>query len=66
VPAETVVDNTEAWRSDHCIWSKFVPGVLISSRKSNNPEPHLYDLTVSLLQSFGIGPGPEMIGHSIY
>jgi predicted AlkP superfamily phosphohydrolase/phosphomutase len=66
VPAETVVDNTEAWRADHCIWSKFVPGVLISNRKSNNPDPHLYDLTVSLLQTFGVEPGPEMIGHSIY
>src|SRR5215471_1263129 len=66
VPAATAVDNAEAWRSDHCIWSKFVPGVLISNRKSAAPDPHLYDLTVSLLQTFGIEPGPGMIGHTIY
>jgi len=66
VPAATVVDNTEAWRSDHCIWAKFVPGVLISNRKSSAPDPHLYDLTVSLLETFGIEPGPGMIGHTIY
>ncbi|HEY1760747.1 MAG TPA: alkaline phosphatase family protein [Bryobacteraceae bacterium] len=66
VPAVTVVDNTEAWRADHCILAKFVPGVLISNRKSQAPDPHLYDLTVSILDSFGLAPGPGMIGHSIY
>jgi hypothetical protein len=43
-----------------------VPGVLISNRKSQAADPHLYDLTVSLMQSFGVGPGPGMIGHTIY
>ncbi len=55
VPAATVVDNTEAWRADHCILAKFVPGVLISNRKSQMAVPHLYDLTVSILDSFGRG-----------
>jgi predicted AlkP superfamily phosphohydrolase/phosphomutase len=66
VPAVTVVNNTEAWRADHCILSKFVPGVLISNRKSQASAPHLYDLTVSILDTFGLGPGTGMIGHSIY
>jgi len=66
VPAVMVEDNTEAWRADHCIDARFVPGVLISNRKSRAADPHLYDLTVSLMQEFGVGPGPGMIGHSIY
>ena len=66
VPAETVIDNKDEWRSDHLIWAKFVPGVLISNRKSVAPDPHLYDLTVSLLQTFGVESGPGMIGHTIY
>jgi predicted AlkP superfamily phosphohydrolase/phosphomutase len=66
VPALLVVDNTEAWRADHCIDARFVPGVLISNRKSRAADPHLYDLTVSLMQEFGVGPGPGMIGQSIY
>ncbi|HEY6986793.1 MAG TPA: alkaline phosphatase family protein [Bryobacteraceae bacterium] len=66
VPKNVVDDNTEAWRADHCIWAKFVPGVLISNRKSSAADPHLWDLTVSLLQLFGVEPGPGMIGHSIY
>jgi predicted AlkP superfamily phosphohydrolase/phosphomutase len=66
VPAVTVVNNTEAWRADHCILAKFVPGVLISNRKSSAADPHLYDLTVSLLHLFGIEPDPGMIGRSVY
>ncbi len=66
VPTAMVQDNTDAWRADHCIDARFVPGVLISNRKSRAADPHLYDLTVSLLDQFGLGPGTGMIGHSIY
>ncbi len=66
VPAVMVENNTDAWRADHCIDARFVPGVLISNRKSRAADPHLYDLTVSLMQEFGVGPGSGMIGHSIY
>lgn len=66
VPKAVVEDNKEEWRADHCIWAKFAPGVLISNRKSVDPHPHLWDLTVSLLATFNVGPGPGMIGHSIY
>jgi predicted AlkP superfamily phosphohydrolase/phosphomutase len=66
VPARVVEDNTDAWRADHCIDARFVPGVLISNRKSRTADPHLYDLTVSLLDHFGIGAAAGMIGHTIY
>jgi predicted AlkP superfamily phosphohydrolase/phosphomutase len=66
VPAKVIVDNTEEWRGDHCIDARFVPGVLISNRKSRMVEPHLYDLTVTVLSEFGIAPAPGMIGHTIY
>jgi predicted AlkP superfamily phosphohydrolase/phosphomutase len=66
VPAALVTNNTEAWRADHCIDARYVPGVLISNRRSRASEPHLYDLTVSLMEEFGVAPGAGMIGHSIY
>ena len=66
VPARTVEDNTEEWRGDHCIDARLVPGVLISNRKSRLADPHLYDLTVTLLAEFGVGPGEGMIGQTIY
>jgi predicted AlkP superfamily phosphohydrolase/phosphomutase len=34
VPAALVENNTDAWRADHCIDARFVPGVLISNRCS--------------------------------
>ena len=66
VPAHLIDDNTEAWLADHCIDPRFVPGVLISNQASKAADPHLYDLTVSLMSEFGVPAGPGMIGHSIY
>jgi predicted AlkP superfamily phosphohydrolase/phosphomutase len=66
IPAKLVEDNTEEWRGDHCISAKFVPGVLISNRKSQAADPHLYDLTASILSEFGVPVPADMIGHTIY
>lgn len=66
VPSAVVEENTDAWRADHCIDPRFVPGVLLSNRKSRASDPHLYDLTVSVMHEFGIAPLAGMIGHSIY
>ncbi len=66
IPDKLVVDNTDEWRGDHCIAPQFVPGVLLSNRKSAIPDPHLYDLTVTMLSEFGVSKPPEMIGRAIY
>lgn len=66
VPKNLIEDNTDEWRGDHCIAPQFVPGVLLSNRKSKLADPHLYDLTVTMLSEFGIPKPPEMIGQSIY
>jgi len=65
-PQELIADNTDEWRADHCIAPQFVPGVLLSNRKSKAIDPHLYDLTVTMLSEFGISKPAEMIGESIY
>jgi predicted AlkP superfamily phosphohydrolase/phosphomutase len=65
-PRELIVDNTDEWRGDHCIAPQFVPGVLLSNRKSKASDPHLYDLTVTMLSEFGISHPAEMIGRPIY
>jgi predicted AlkP superfamily phosphohydrolase/phosphomutase len=65
-PRQLIVDNTDEWRGDHCIAPQFVPGVLLGNRKSKAADPHLYDLTVTMLAEFGISHPPEMIGRSIY
>ena len=66
VPTKVIENNTEEWRGDHCIDARFVPGVLIGNRKSRMEKPHLYDLTVALMNEYGVKPVPGMIGRNIY
>ncbi len=66
VPVATVVDNEAAWVGDHCVAPKYVPGVLFSNRKSAVDDPALADLTVTLLNEFGVEPLDDMIGRALY
>jgi predicted AlkP superfamily phosphohydrolase/phosphomutase len=66
IPGVVVEDNTEAWVADHCIAAHFVPGVLISNRKSRLEDPRLEDLTVSLLNEFRVGKPEGATGRVIY
>jgi predicted AlkP superfamily phosphohydrolase/phosphomutase len=52
VTTELVEDNRDAWIGDHCIAPQYVPGVLISNRKSQIANPELKDLPVSILGMF--------------
>jgi hypothetical protein len=61
-----LADNNEAWIGDHCIAPEFVPGVLISNRRSRLADPKLKDLTVSILKLFGVQPDAAMDGKVIY
>jgi hypothetical protein len=40
--------------------------VLLENRTSSELNPRLFDLTVSLMGQFNVGPGAGMLGHSIY
>jgi hypothetical protein len=62
----TLEDNVDAWAADHCINAAEVPGVLFTTRKLRVQDPALKDLPVSLLALFGIAPGPQMTGRSVY
>lgn len=61
-PREVFVDNKEPWSGDHAIDYRLVPGVLISNRRITLERPALYDLTVSILDEYGIPKPPQMIG----
>jgi len=61
-PADLFLDNTDAWSGDHSIDSRLVPGVLISNRKIILEEPSLVDLTVAVLDEYGVQKSPEMVG----
>ncbi|MGH9628434.1 MAG: alkaline phosphatase family protein, partial [Bryobacteraceae bacterium] len=66
VPARIIEDNTDEWRGDHCIAARFVPGVLLGNRKSVVANPSLEDLTVTILEEFGVEAAPQLEGRNIY
>ena len=61
-PREVFVDNDETWSGDHSIDYRLVPGVFLSNRRITIDDPALFDLTVTVLDEFGVAPLPEMIG----
>jgi predicted AlkP superfamily phosphohydrolase/phosphomutase len=66
ISSETIEDNYDEWRGDHCIASDLVPGVVFSNRVIRLPNPRLEDLTTTLLAEFGIQSEPGMKGRSIF
>jgi hypothetical protein len=62
IPKEIFMDNMDAWSGDHAIDYRHVPGVLISNREITLDQPALYDLTVAILDEYGVAIPEEMIG----
>ena len=62
LPKDVFVDNLEPWSGDHCIDSELVPGILVTNQKITLDKPALYDLTVGVMDEFGVKPLPEMLG----
>lgn len=66
VPNILIDDNLEEWSGDHCIDSREVPGVLISNQTLGPTEGNLQDLTVTILNYFGVVPLEKMRGRSLF
>jgi predicted AlkP superfamily phosphohydrolase/phosphomutase len=62
---EVVVDdNTSRWSGNHLIDPSLVPGVLLVNGPVAPGEHDLTDVTVSILDHYGLPPGPGMAGRS--
>ena len=59
---EIFADNDKPWSGDHGMDYRLVPGVLISNRRITLEDPALYDLTVAVLDEYGIPKNADMIG----
>jgi predicted AlkP superfamily phosphohydrolase/phosphomutase len=66
VPAETIEDNRDAWIGDHCIAARHVPGVLLANRPLRLADPQLADLTVTILNEFGVSRIAELTGRLVF
>jgi predicted AlkP superfamily phosphohydrolase/phosphomutase len=62
MPRELFVDNTAAWSGDHQVDYRLVPGILVTNRKITLENPSLIDLTVGVLDEFGVPPAKTMLG----
>lgn len=61
-PADVFVDNPDEWSGDHLGDNRFVPGVLLTNKRITLDEPALYDLTVAILDEYGVAKAPGMLG----
>ncbi len=61
-PREIFVDNPDPWSGDHLGDYRHVPGVLLTNKKITLDSPALYDLTVAILDEYGVPKAPEMLG----
>ena len=59
---DVFVDNDDPWSGDHQNDYRLVPGVLLTNQRIILDAPALADLTVAVLDEFGVAPLPEMIG----
>jgi predicted AlkP superfamily phosphohydrolase/phosphomutase len=57
-------DNTSRWSGNHLIDPRLVPGVLLVNGPVASGDHDLTDVTVSILDWFGLPPGPGMVGTS--
>lgn len=58
-------DNLDVWSGDHLMAADQVPGVLLSNRPLRKADFRLEDLTVTILEIFGISSPKEMTGRSV-
>jgi predicted AlkP superfamily phosphohydrolase/phosphomutase len=65
-PKEIFEDNKEKWSGDHMGAAEIMPGILVTNQKVKAESPALYDLTVTILDIFGIEKPKEMIGKAIF
>lgn len=66
-PKDAIVeDNKDLWSGNHLMAPEVVPGVFLVNRKVDAAEPCLYDLTVTMLEHFGVRKPDAMLGRSVY
>ena len=58
--------NTNPWGADHCFTPDQVPGVLFSNKPIKHKNPSLLDLAPTILNEYGLKPGPDMEGKDIF
>lgn len=61
-----IEDNTSRWSGNHLGAAPLFSGVLLTDQPLATTGHDLTDLSVSILDHFGLPPGPGMVGQSIF
>lgn len=61
-----IEDNTDYWSGNHLMAPEVVPGILLTNAKLPRTGYDLTDMTMTLLDHYGLAPAPGMIGTSIF
>ncbi len=65
-PKDIITPNDDEWSGDHCAATSEVPGILLSNKKINRGNPHLYDFAPTILDIYNIKPEQKMTGKSLF
>ncbi|MFO0982021.1 MAG: alkaline phosphatase family protein [Planctomycetota bacterium] len=65
ITAGMLEDHSNLWSGNHLMAAEVVPGILLSNKKLGKEDPVLQDITVTILNLFGIDKLPEMTGASV-
>ncbi len=60
-----IVDRTRGFSGHHAVDYRAVPGILLSSRRLNATRARLQDVTVTILNDFGVEPPDGMTGRPL-
>ncbi|MDB4433476.1 alkaline phosphatase family protein, partial [bacterium] len=66
ITAKIIEDNTSRWSGSHLMAPEVVPGILLVNRKLRESGYDLTDVTVTLLDHYGLPPAEGMVGRSIF
>lgn len=65
-PQEVLEDNLKKWSGDHLVDPYYVPGILLTNFRVQDPHPHLIDIAPTILKCFDISKPGEMEGNALF
>lgn len=66
IPRAVIENNNEKWSGDHMGAAEVTQGIVVSDRPIRAEAPALYDLTATVLETFGIEQPENMVGKPVF
>jgi len=66
VPEGWFKKNQKRWSGDHCMAYDLLPGIVLTNRKIQAEETHIFDIAPTVLAKFGLSSEKEMKGKDFF